>query len=903
MSQGMKQRDPSLDEIIAGVGREGVDEQTVEQAAQRVWARIREHHASPALATAPNVEKIRGCADFQALVPAYLARNLSAARTLLLEDHLHGCVACRHVLEEARLGLAHVARPGIEGVAPARTTVRERARWTVAWAFAAGVAVIVLGVFLGSGRLTRLLRGSEVQAAVQTVDGTLYQVSDRGGAVLLPGGSIRDEEEIRTAKGSSAVIRLVDSSTIEMNEHTALWVSKGWRDTTLHLQQGNIIVRAAPQRHGRLYVATRDCLVSVKGTIFAVDEGLKGSRVSVIQGEVKVEQGRKTQLLHAGEQAATEASLAPVPVTHTVAWSRDSGEYLALLAEFAALHKQFEAIPGPSPRYDSTLLNLVPEDTMFFAAIPNIGNTLTEANRLLQERIQQSQVLQAWWDRQQASGEAHKQAEMLDRIQTLSNYLGDEIVVAVPADQHATLVLAEVRRPDFRAFLEEQLAQMQGDATHLKARIVDDPSSPPAVAGQDTALVYVRNNVVAIATDVRQLQRVSTLMEHSSPSGFVSTPLYATIRQAYQAGAGFLICADMEQILAHSVNKNESRGKHVDFLRDERTGLADMRYLVMESKDVSGRTENRATLTFAQKRRGVTAWLASPSPMGTLDFVSPDAGFAVSFEVEDPREIVQEVFSMAGSQDHGASQDLGKFESETGVNVSEDFAGAIGGEATFALDGPVLPTPSWKVALEVNDPARLEGTIEKLVARHNRQTDSHSTPLSVTKDDAGGRTFYTLQTGRAAAAPGAPSEVDYTFVEGYMVAAPSRALLLSSIQNRSTGYTLARSADFTSRLPRDNFSNCSALVYQNLGAVLGSAADFVKASPLLTPAQRQSIEALRQNRGPSLTCAYGEPEDIVVANTGNLFGLGFDSLLGIKGAGLWEMLRMIESAAQTAPKG
>ena len=148
-----------------------------------------------------------------------------------------------------------------------------------------------------------MLRGTEVEAAVLSAEGTLYLVSGRGGEALLPGRSIRENQEIRTAKGSSAVIRIVDSSTIEMNQRTSLWVSKGWRDTTLHLQRGNIIVRAATQGRGRLNVATRDCLVSVKGTIFAVDEGIKGSRVSVIQGEVEVEQGRKTKLLHPGEQA------------------------------------------------------------------------------------------------------------------------------------------------------------------------------------------------------------------------------------------------------------------------------------------------------------------------------------------------------------------------------------------------------------------------------------------------------------------------------------------------------------------------------------------------------------------------------------------------------------------------
>jgi hypothetical protein len=119
-------------------------------------------------------------------------------------------------------------------------------------------------------------------------------------------------------------------------------------------------------------------------------------------------------------------------------------------------------------------------------------------------------------------------------------------------------------------------------------------------------------------------------------------------------------------------------------------------------------------------------------------------------------------------------------------------------------------------------------------------------------------------------------------------------LLLSSIQNRNTQYTLARSSDFSSRLPRDGFTNCSALVYQNLGAMLGSAVDI----PILTPAEKQALETLKQNSGPSLTCAYGEPQEITIANTGNFFGLGFGPLLGIKGAGVLDLLPLLKGAAQ-----
>jgi hypothetical protein len=952
MSEETKQGEPTLDEIIAEVRRESVDEPTVEQAAQRVWARLAEQYPSPATATGRNVEKIRDCGDFQALVPAYLAGTVSAARSLLLEDHVHGCVACRHALEAARAefrgvagvppGVARTPALGVRGFFSALWTSRGAqnrgsalplsprsfsALWTsrgaqsllaadrgsalpllprrpryglVAWAFAAGVCLMGLGLLLGGGRLVKVLRGTETEAVVQAVHGALYQVSDRGSVALLSGGAIIDGEEIRTAKASSAVIRLVDGSAIEMNQRTGLWVSKGWRDTTLHLQRGNIIVRAARQLHGRLHVATPDCLVSVKGTIFAVDEGMKGSRVSVIQGEVEVEQGRRIQFLHSGEQFSTEASLTPVPVTNAVTWSRDSGEYLALLSEFAALHKQLQAIPGPAPRYDSTLLKLVPDDTVFYAAIPNMGSTLSEANRLLQERIQQSEVLQAWWSRQQASGEARKQAEMIDRIRNFSDYLGEEIVVAAPAEGHTPLILAETRRPDFREFLETQISQMRGEAKEPKAVIVDDPFSFRVPATEKgTALVYLKNNLLAVATEARPLQKVATLVEHSTSSNFASTPFYAAIHQAYQAGAGFLLCADMEQIVALSVSQKGGQGR--DLLRDERTGLADMRYLVMESKNINGRTENRATLTFTRERRGVAAWLAPPSPMGTLDFVSPAAGFALSFVVENPREIVQQIISLAGSSDSQFEQELADFESETGVNVSEDLAGALGGEATFALDGPVLPTPSWKVAVEVNDPTRLEGAIEKLVASYNQHAEAKSGTLNLTEEDAGGRTYYTLQASRPAPAPGLPKEVDYVFVDGYLLAASDRVLLLSSMQNRSTGYTLARSTDFTSRLPRDGFTNCSALVYQNLGGMLGSGADLLTSTSSLTPAQRQAIDALRQNSTPSLTCAYGEPEDIVVANTGNLFGLGFDSLLGINGVGAFQALQAIQGASNAAP--
>src|SRR5260370_33761892 len=125
----------TLDRIMSRFRAEDVDPQVVEQAADRVWARIAA--ASPSLAAdhgersdmGHEVEQIRGCADFQALIPAYLTKTLPEARALLFQDHVLECVACRHALNHARSG-ARTVTPQVEKFAakPGRSS------WTMRWA-------------------------------------------------------------------------------------------------------------------------------------------------------------------------------------------------------------------------------------------------------------------------------------------------------------------------------------------------------------------------------------------------------------------------------------------------------------------------------------------------------------------------------------------------------------------------------------------------------------------------------------------------------------------------------------------------------------------------------------------------------------------------------------------------
>src|SRR5205814_7027238 len=191
----------------------------------------------------------------------------------------------------------------------------------------AGIAVV--------GFSNGMLPGQHVvRASVQAVDGSLYTGSGADMRLIPAGYEIKNGDEVRTAKGSTAVVRLVDGWLVEMGERSDRSVSRQWKGTTVHLDGGKVTVQAAKQRSGRLYVATEDGLVSVKGTIFSVNHGTKGSRVAVIEGVVRVNYGDHTADLHAGDQATSGPSVSKVPIQSEIAWSRNSAKYLALLGEF-----------------------------------------------------------------------------------------------------------------------------------------------------------------------------------------------------------------------------------------------------------------------------------------------------------------------------------------------------------------------------------------------------------------------------------------------------------------------------------------------------------------------------------------------------------------------------------------
>jgi hypothetical protein len=743
--------------------------------------------------------RLNSCEDFRALADAYREGSLTEARHMLVEDHLHSCVTCRRFFrgEQKASVVTMPAKRSMVGVA-------------LPWAIAAAV-ILVAGYTLPE-YFNVVFAPSGARASVASVDGELYKVSSTGLTLLTVGSPIAENEQVRTAKGSRAVLKLRDGSLVEVAERSDLRLNERWSGKTVALERGSVMVEAAKQRRGRLEIMTPDCMVSVKGTIFSVSRGLKGSRVSVVEGEVKVEKSTGIELLHHGDQTATNQTMALTTVADDISWSANSAKYVALLSELSTVQRKLDAIPGPEMRYGSKLTGVLPANTAVFVSIPNLSSTLAEANAIFEERAKESPALSEWWN---ADG-ARRVRAIVDQVRTISDYLGDEVVLAVPAAGGVLgqpVMVAEVRK----AGLKEYLAK----------------NPLPDGRGYD---VTEQGNLV--------------VMGAATGGGFESTEFGKRIAQSYASGAGWLFAADMEQILPAHVEDSENMN---------------IRYLMLERKQNLGRTENSATVSFRGARTGIASWIAAPAPMGTLDFISPDATFAASFVVNNPAVLLSQLSTTA----------FAEMQQTTGVDIAQDVAATLGGEMTVAVDGPLLPTPSWKVAVEVNNPARLEWSIEQMVKTAQQiQPDLN---VQLTNELVGGLTYYTLTSTKS------PMAVNYVFTDGYLVMAPNHNLLATSIQNRTLGTTLTRSATFKALLPQNGQMNFSALAYYNASAAIAPMADQLTQTKFLTADQKQALATLTADRKPTLIYAYAEKDRIVAATRGSFFGLGLDTLVGLNG--------------------
>ncbi|MEJ2189753.1 MAG: hypothetical protein P8Y93_10140, partial [Acidobacteriota bacterium] len=466
--------------------------------------------------------------------------------------------------------------------------------------------------------------------------------------------------------------------------------------------------------------------------------------------------------------------------------------------------------------------------------------------------------------------------EVLDRLQPIGEAIGDELVVAVPRSSIDTgtgpLFLAVLDDPTtFRGLLEAEIERANAeDGDQPAVVLLSDPL--PAEPPSAEVLLWIHGDVFAATSEIEGLRALAARLDDPTARDFVGTDLHDRLATEYAEGVSWLLGVDLEAAMDSALA--DQPPEEVETMRS--LGLLDATTLVLERHRDGEWYATDAEVQFDGPRRGVMAWLADPAPMGSLEFISPNAYLAAGAVTSDGARMFDDILAVLAERDPRAVFVLQLVENRLGIDLREDFFATLGGEGAIALDGPVLPKPSWKVIVEVYDPDTLFHALEQVVTEVNVELAAAGKPeLVLNSDDAGGRVYYTLGM------QGEGLQAVFTAVDGYLVFAPSRALIEQAIDYRDSGVNLVGSGAFRSLLPESEFTNCSAIVYRDLETLQNTI-------PQEMWENIGVAEALTDGLSKGLVCVFAEDDRLQLSATGGSL-LGMGSVLALPMAAAEEM--------------
>jgi FecR protein/Putative zinc-finger len=793
-----------LERALQEMKEEDVDFGTLEAARLRAWEKVTNAGGAT-------------CAEFRQDFHGYLVNELGSSRRILVDDHLSRCPGCRARIAEMKGERPIVAMP-----------VRSSSRWAQWGALAAAAVFLFAVLYLGRDAIDGMMAPGGPRATVVSADGGLYRLTVGS---LGAGAAIGERESVRTGPGAHAVLRLADGSMVDVNGRTELFVTTAWSGQAIHLQRGDIIVKAAKQRRGRLRVLTHDSIASVKGTVFAVSAGMGGSVVSVVEGSVAVDQPGREVVLKPGEQAASIPALAS-SVADAVSWSPEADYYLELLGSFVKIERELANLPAEL-RTNSALLSYLPAGAVVYGTVPNPGLTIDRALSLAEEQSAQNATFGAWWNSE--TGRLLRQ--MTDRVQSVNPLLGDEIVfcASVPGpDEPVPIVMARVQ-------------------SGKRAELASALEGLFAAAGESPASYSVSDELMVVSNSSSHLAWALAHLGQGAPS-----PFAAAIGERYRRGVGWLIAMDALPLVTMASKDDAPPIKLADMIG--------MKYLFLEQRAPAGAVENEVTFAFQGARTGMGSWLADAGSGGAAEYLPADVLVAGYVSTREPLQLFDEFTSQITKAEPDFERGLASLDEKLGVGFVQNLTAALGTEAALALTGLSVSGPTWVMACVANNPAVIDSSLQKLVETFNAELgpDEQGKRIVLQQESVGGRTWSTMKPG------GLPLGITWTYDRGYMVAASDRASAERAIATGNGGSPLVWSPEFLGQLPSSAGLHPSAFAWLNAKGALG-----ILSALTSNPAVRELVAG----RDPILVMFDGTPEQIHASSRTRISGLIMDVML------------------------
>ena len=339
-------------------------------------------------------------------------------------------------------------------------------------------------------------------------------------------------------------------------------------------------------------------------------------------------------------------------------------------------------------RTSSALLSYLPAGAFVYGAVPNPGGKIGEGLAAAEQQAFENAAFRAWW----SSDAGLELRRIVDRVQSVSSLLGDEVVFSIasagPRDE-VPVVMARVQAGQ-RAALTSALDGLFADA--------GESSRPYSVSDE---LMVVSDSPSHLAWAVSHLGQGA------------GSPFAAAIGDRYKRGAGWLIGVDAAPVIAMAAGDD---APPIEF-----AGMTGVKYLFLEQRSPAGAEENEVTVTFQDARKGMASWLADGGSGGAAEYLPADALLAGYVSMRQPGQLFQEFTALMSTQQPSFQSDLSKLEDTLGAGFVASLTAAMGTEAAFALHGFSASGPTWMMVGLANDPAVIDSSLAKLVDTFNAE--------------------------------------------------------------------------------------------------------------------------------------------------------------------------------------
>jgi hypothetical protein len=437
-----------------------------------------------------------------------------------------------------------------------------------------------------------------------------------------------------------------------------------------------------------------------------------------------------------------------------------------------------------------------------------------------------------WWN--SSAGQSLKQ--LIARVETVTHLFGDEIVYGFSlgvagASEKFPMILAEVQ-PGKQAELADALKMLAGQM------------------GQTSLSYHLTDSLLVFSDSQTHLQ---WLVSGLGQGGV--TPFTEEIAKRYQRGIGWMLGMDLNSMVSLS-----------GAAADDFVNAQQIKHLFLERHETQGAEDNEMSITFKGPRMGMASFLANSGSGGAAEYIPGDIIAAAYISTREPRQMFDEMMALISRSSPTSTGELAAVEAKLGISFANDLAASLGTESAFGLENLTLTGPVWIMAGMVNDPPKLEATIQKLVDGLNAElaNSGQTQRITISQETVDGRTWTTLKPASV------PVSITWTYDRGYIVAASDRGAALRALATRNGGSPLVYASVFQEQLSASAGLHPSGFVWLNTKGALQNFANMVP---------NPAIRSLIAERDPILVAFSATTEQIRAASRTRLSGLIMDLML------------------------